>query len=197
MDITSQIAQTAQTTPKGHISAADPIDATDVTFGRIPADTPVRTPCRTPHGTTVDLSDHAIDTSSDTLDGLVRELTAHSTGPRRLGVLGETYAAAWLEQLGWTIVERNWGTRFGELDLIALDPARTLVFVEVKTRRTQIFGPPQLAVGAHKQTNLRRAASLWLREPAHAIRRVGIRFDVVAIVVDTPRPHVQHIPGAF
>ena len=187
MDITSQI------TPVDHAPDRASAGTSAEAPGRAPmttsGDTFGRAPCQTP-----DSSSHP---NRDALDNLAQELTARSTSPKRLGILGEAYAAAWLERLGWRVVERNWGTRFGELDVIALDPTRTLVFVEVKTRRTQIFGPPQLAVGARKQTNLRRAASLWLRESAHAIRRSGLRFDVLAIVVASPYPRVQHIVGAF
>lgn len=125
------------------------------------------------------------------------QLVEPAVDPRRLGVLGEQYAAAWLECHGWRILERNWRTRYGELDIIAFDVAHTVVFVEVKTRRGEAYGPPQEAVGPRKRLNLRRAAVLWLESPGHRVRHSGIRFDVLAISLRGRVPHVQCITGAF
>ena len=55
--------------------------------------------------------------------------------PKQFGALGEQYAAAWLEEHGWTTLSRNWHTRYGELDIVMLNPEYTVVFVEVKSRR--------------------------------------------------------------
>jgi len=79
-------------------------------------------------------------------------------------------------------VERNWRCRDGELDLV-VRKARTLVFCEVKTRRSLSFGSPAEAVTAAKRARIRRLAARWLAE-----RSVGvpgrIRFDVVAVLPD-------------
>lgn len=117
--------------------------------------------------------------------------------PRELGSLGEAYAARWLESRGWRVLERNWRSRYGELDIVALSPERRLVFVEVKTRRTTRQGTPQEAVTASKRANLRRAGVQWLMEPAHRIAHTGVRFDVLAVLAHGGRPLVHHIPGAF
>lgn len=50
--------------------------------------------------------------------------------PKQFGALGEQYAAAWLEEHGWTTLSRNWHTRYGELDIVMLNPEYTVVFVE-------------------------------------------------------------------
>lgn len=89
------------------------------------------------------------------------------------GVLGEQYAADWLERHGYTILGRNWHSRYGELDIVMMTPDRVIAFVEVKTRRTDHFGTPQEAVTLHKQTNLRRAGVQWLLEADHRIRHTG------------------------
>lgn len=119
--------------------------------------------------------------------------------PKRLGALGEDYGILWLERRGWRVVDRNWHSRYGELDIIALTPDDRLSFVEVKTRRNASFGSPQSAVNAHKQTTLRRAGIQWLQERGHDFPHVSTRFDVLAITVHGSRraPEVHLIPGAF
>lgn len=111
-------------------------------------------------------------------------------GGRELGRLGEEYVCLWLQNQGWRILARNWHCRFGELDIVALDPFRILVFVEVKTRRTTTFGSACEAVGQAKRQRLRRAAVQWLighdRDPF--IRRRGTRFDVVTLTVGGRMP---------
>ena len=98
-----------------------------------------------------------------------------------LGAHGEDRAAAWYRAHGYEVVARNWRCREGELDLIAR-VGRTIVFCEVKTRRTDAFGVPAEAVTRAKQQRIRRLAARWLDEhEAHAAR---LRFDVVAILGD-------------
>ncbi|MBW3080112.1 YraN family protein [Bifidobacterium sp. 79T10] len=116
---------------------------------------------------------------------------------RALGAAGEDYAAAWLRSRGWTVIDRNWRSRYGEIDIVALAPERRIVFVEVKTRRTMRHGTPQEAVTPTKQANLRRAGVQWLLAPEHRVAHVGVRFDVVAVTVHDGRPCIHHIPGAF
>lgn len=149
------------------------------------------------------MSDHAPrlsgepDHGDDVLAPLGARLADPTLTPRELGSTGEEYAARWLESRGWTVMERNWRSRYGELDLVALSPERRLVFVEVKTRRTMRQGTPQEAVTAAKRTSLRRAGVQWLMEPEHRIAHTGVRFDVLAVSVHGSRPFVHHIPEAF
>ncbi|MBT1172074.1 YraN family protein [Bifidobacterium sp. MA2] len=117
--------------------------------------------------------------------------------PRTLGALGEDYAAAWLAERGWQVLERNWRSRYGELDIVALAPDRRLVFVEVKTRRTMRNGLPQESVTAAKRTSLRRAGVQWLLGPGRGIAHAGVRFDVLAVLARGGRPLVTPIEGAF
>ncbi|MCA9794776.1 MAG: YraN family protein [Candidatus Eremiobacteraeota bacterium] len=110
-----------------------------------------------------------------------------------LGRQGEAAAAAMLEKKGMRIRERNFRTRYGEIDLIAsLGPI--LVFIEVKTRSGGSFGQPQEAVEARKQARLRRLAAYYLA-------RVGwsgeCRFDVVAVSVRGSQTRVEHFEEAF
>ena len=99
-----------------------------------------------------------------------------------------------MERRGYRLVERNYRTRYGELDLI-LREGDTLVFVEVKLRRGLGFGDPIEAVTPRKQTTIRALAEQYLsdRDPAFD----AIRFDVVAILVEGDQPRVHHLRDAF
>jgi putative endonuclease len=111
-----------------------------------------------------------------------------------LGRTGEDAAAALYKRLGCRIVERNFRTRSGEVDLIARNGS-TVIFCEVKTRRTSRWGLPAEAVHPRKQARLRRLAGEWLstRRPG----RVDVRFDVVSVIVADNGMEVTHLPDAF
>jgi putative endonuclease len=99
-----------------------------------------------------------------------------------LGRTGEDTAAAWYEESGYEVLERNWSRREGEVDLIARR-GRTVVFCEVKTRTSDRYGTGADAVLPAKQRRIRRLASRWLAEltPASGRPLVEVRFDVVSI----------------
>ena len=101
---------------------------------------------------------------------------------RSLGAGGEEIAAAWYEDQGYEILERNWRRREGEVDLI-VRRRRTVAFVEVKTRTSDAFGTGAEAVLPAKQRRIRRLASRWMAEltPASGRALVDLRFDVVDI----------------
>ncbi len=113
---------------------------------------------------------------------------------RSSGAWGEELALRYLTKKGYTLVERNYRTRYGELDLI-MRQENTLVFVEVKLRRTTGFGDPLEAVTPRKQARIRSLAELYLldREPAFDT----VRFDVVGILLGKGPPSVRHIEDAF
>lgn len=120
---------------------------------------------------------------------------------QRLGQAAEDLVCRRLIARGWEIVERNARTRFGELDLVALDAA-TLVFVEVKAgRQGSAFGPerPVLGVGPRKQLRVRRLATAWMSERRDSPFYAEIRFDAVGVTFDRSGKviDVEHIPGAF
>jgi putative endonuclease len=123
-----------------------------------------------------------------------------SEDPRRtLGRRGEDLALAHLERLGYELVTRNHRTRWGELDLIVFD-GRTLVFVEVKTRRvTERAGGALEAVAPVKQQQVRRMAASWLAEVDQRPRSPELRFDAIGVTVDRHGDLVRldHVEGAF
>lgn len=110
-----------------------------------------------------------------------------------LGRWGERTAAEYLESRGYRILERNWRTRDGELDLIARD-AECLVAIEVKTRSGQGYGSPLEAITRKKARLLRRLLLAWVRERQPSAAR--LRVDAVGITVRPQRlPEIDHIRG--
>jgi putative endonuclease len=120
---------------------------------------------------------------------------------KALGAAGERLAAAHLEARGFRVVERNYRTRHGELDLIAAD-ARHLVFCEVKARVARTAGPPDplLSVDWRKRRRLRRMAREWLAQRIlDGPRPPELRFDAIGITLDRTGALValDHVEGAF
>jgi len=116
--------------------------------------------------------------------------------PITLGERGERAAARYLKRLGYQIVFSRHRLRYGEVDLIAVD-GRTVVFVEVKTRRDATQGRPAEAVDAKRQGRLTRAALAFLK--SHGLLEYASRFDVVEVVwpEGQRRPAIQHLQSAF
>jgi len=120
---------------------------------------------------------------------------------QRIGRAAEDLVAARLVESGWEIVERNARTRFGELDIVAID-GNTLVFVEVKAgRESSAFGPerPILGVDRRKQQRVRRLATAWMSERRDAPYYAEIRFDAVGVTFDRADRAIdfEHIRAAF
>ncbi|MFV0240439.1 MAG: YraN family protein [Lacrimispora sphenoides] len=99
---------------------------------------------------------------------------------REIGSEFEDTAAAYLESKGYVILERNFGDRKGEIDIIAKD-GKELVFIEVKYRRNLEKGDPAEAVHFLKQRKIRDAAKRYLYR-CHLGEDIPCRFDVVAIL---------------
>jgi ribonuclease HII len=115
-------------------------------------------------------------------------------GMRAEGSFYESLIPGYLARKGYQVLERNFQTRTGEIDLIARD-GETLVFVEVKKRSTQEFGSAASAVDARKRKHLTLAALEYLsRFPTP----VDCRFDVVALETGPDEAtHLEHFPNAF
>ncbi len=113
---------------------------------------------------------------------------------RALGQRAEQLAAQYLQQQGIEILERNYHTRLGELDIIGWDPAaQSLVFVEVRYRKRQDFGSATDSVDARKQQKLRLAAEHWLQSRQRL--NDNCRFDVIAC--SGPAFALQWLQNAF
>ena len=122
---------------------------------------------------------------------------------RTLGELGERIASQHLQRAGYTILATNFRTRFGELDLVAVD-SRCLVFCEVKTRiagaRRGPAGPLD-AIGPRKRAQVRAMAREWLvsSNSAERPRRPELRFDAIGILLSRSGHLVSldHVEDAF
>jgi putative endonuclease len=131
---------------------------------------------------------------------------------RQLGAFGERKACDHLAALGYEVIERNFRTRFGEIDIVASN-ASTLVFCEVKTRVTNgrpgPFGPLS-AVGTRKRKQLRRMAGQWLHERSGSRpgeKRPGgsrvtggdMRFDAIGVTLSAAGEviAIEHVKNAF
>lgn len=109
---------------------------------------------------------------------------------RQKGWAGEGLAVDYLRENGFRIIAQNWQSRLGEIDIIAEDK-ETLVFIEVKTRRTASYGLPQEAVTHYKQKQIIKTALGYLKSKRFINR--DIRFDVVSILEEK----VELIKNAF
>ncbi len=115
---------------------------------------------------------------------------------RTLGRIGEAAARRYLERQGVRILAENFTCSAGEIDLIGQE-RETLLFVEVKTRRSEAFGPPHMAVHQRKQRQIVRASQWYLAE--RRIPEVACRFDVVAVMFSKgdEAPQVHWVRDAF
>jgi putative endonuclease len=112
----------------------------------------------------------------------------------RTGKRGEELAAAHLVEVGYRIIERNYRCLFGEIDIVA-EEGETLVFVEVKSRRSDAYGEPQLAVGHQKQKKMSKISVYYLAE--RHLRHRQARFDVVAVRLLPAGHRIEVIRNAF
>lgn len=110
------------------------------------------------------------------------------------GKKSEALAVIHLKKNGYRILQQNYRTKWGEIDIIAKDK-KTLVFVEVKARRTHRFGSPKWAVTPKKQRNISMAALNYLK--AMKMDAVKARFDVVSILSTDGDPQVEIVRNAF
>ena len=108
------------------------------------------------------------------------------------GKLGEHIAVDYLTTLGYSILARNWRFHRAEIDIVAKQED-VLVFIEVKTRKTEGFGPPEAFVSAYKERLIVDAASAYMDEIGHDWE---IRFDIIGILLQSP-PLINHITDAF
>jgi putative endonuclease len=113
---------------------------------------------------------------------------------KELGKKGEELALRFLKKRGYRIIEKNYVCKMGEMDIIARE-RDTLAFIEVKTRTTTEFGPPQLAVNSSKQRQLSKVALNYLKEKK--LEDVKARFDVVAILIRPKGEEIELIKDAF
>lgn len=113
-----------------------------------------------------------------------------------LGMLGEEIAREHLSQQGLRIIEKNYTSKLGEIDIVALD-GRSIVFVEVKTRKSKRHGHPLESITPKKQKQIIKAAKCYIKEKR--LSNCSCRFDAVGIFFNkhTNEPEVTYVRGAF
>lgn len=113
---------------------------------------------------------------------------------KEIGQLGESYALRHLDKLGYKILETNWRRRRAEIDIIAKQE-EILVFVEVKTRTSDLFGGPTGTITARQQQLISSAAGDYMRQIGHDWE---IRFDIIGILIEETGDYkLEHIEDAF
>jgi putative endonuclease len=113
---------------------------------------------------------------------------------REFGQKGESIAVRHLKKNGYKILEKNYRTKLGEIDIIAKDKD-TIVFVEVKARRSRQFGNPKHAVTPNKQKKISMVALFYLKSTKQTDAKA--RFDVVAICAEQHENSIEIVKNAF
>lgn len=127
----------------------------------------------------------------------IKQWIAERWRPLSFGERGEVVAARFLRRQGYRIVVTRRRLRYGEIDVIAVD-GQTVVFVEVKTRRSAEAIRPAIAVDAVRRQRMTRAANAFLKSHG-LLQRCAARFDIIEVVwpVDASRPTITHHVNAF
>ena len=111
-----------------------------------------------------------------------------------IGKLGEQEAKKYLTTKGYVILHENYRSRIGEIDLVAFYED-TLVFIEVKSRKSSKYGLPRESVTPYKQATIRKVAMLYIKH--HQMQKSKIRFDVIEVYQEKTPWRIHHIPNAF
>ncbi len=112
----------------------------------------------------------------------------------KLGAFGEEAASAYLKKRGYQIIQKNFRCRAGEIDIIAAD-GETIVFIEVKTRRTLTYGLPCEAVTPLKRQHIKRVISYYVL--LKGLSEKQLRIDVMELYIKEEKVYIHHIEDAF
>jgi len=113
---------------------------------------------------------------------------------QKLGKKGESAAVRYLKKKGYKIIEQNYRTKVGEIDIIAKERG-TLIFVEVKTRHSRSYGSPKWAVTTKKKKTISMAALYYLKMTNQS--NADARFDVVSILYSESGMEIELVRNAF
>jgi putative endonuclease len=113
---------------------------------------------------------------------------------QNLGRYGEDRAANYLQDRGYEIIDRNWRSRAGEIDLVARDHDR-IVFIEVKTRNGSGYGHPFEAITKEKVSRMRRVVADWCQ--AKQVSGIQIRLDAISVLISGGRISIEHLKQVF
>ncbi len=110
------------------------------------------------------------------------------------GKRSEIIAQNYLKKLGYKILETNYSTKLGEIDIIAMDKNNYIVFFEVKSRMSRKLGDPFEAINFTKQQKIRNVATMYLK--SHHLLNANCRFDAIAVLGESD-DDIRHILDAF
>jgi len=113
---------------------------------------------------------------------------------QKFGEQSESIAVSYLKKHGYKIIEQNYRTKLGEIDIIAREKG-TIAFIEVKSRKSKNFGSPKWAVTPKKQRKISMVALWYLKTTKQS--NVKARFDVVSIISANNNPSIEIIKNAF
>jgi putative endonuclease len=113
-----------------------------------------------------------------------------------LGHLGEAIAAAFLEKKGYAILERNWRTPYGEIDLIT-QREDVIAFVEVKTRASRSLGPPEISITTRKAEHMRCSAEYFIQQHPELINDWRIDAITIQLHDDSSPPLIDHFENVI
>lgn len=111
-----------------------------------------------------------------------------------IGKIGEDIATRYLEQIGYEIIQRNFECKIGEIDIIAKDKEE-IVFVEVKTRASTLYGQPKDAVDVTKKKHIYRTAEFYIY--IRHLEKYSVRIDVIEVYKKEGKFKVHHIKNAI
>ena len=111
-----------------------------------------------------------------------------------IGKIGEDIATRYLEQIGYEIIQRNFECKIGEIDIIAKDKEE-IVFVEVKTRASTLYGQPKDAVDVTKKKHIYRTAEFYIY--IRHLEKYSVRIDVIEVYKKEAKFKVHHIKNAI
>ena len=109
---------------------------------------------------------------------------------RKFGIIGEKIAQDYLKNEGYKIIETNFYTRKGEIDIIA-QKGKCIIFVEIKTRNNLEYGTPAMAVNSIKKMHIKNSAKIYI----HTNKLYGwsVRFDVIEVIIQNGKCQINHI----
>lgn len=109
---------------------------------------------------------------------------------RKFGIIGEKIAQGYLKNNGYEIIETNFYTKVGEIDIIC-QKDNCIVFVEVKTRTSLEYGIPAMAVNSTKKQHIKRTAKIFIH--LNRLYQYDIRFDVIEVLIKDGKCKINHL----
>ena len=114
---------------------------------------------------------------------------------QKFGKIGEEDACKYLRNSNYSIIDRNYFTRYGEIDIVAKSDKNEYIFIEVKTRLSLKYGTPASAVNQNKQRHIMNSAKYYIYK--NFLQNKNIRFDVIEVYINRSNILINHIENAF